>query len=126
VIDHLSVGVPNIESAANFYDTVLGSLGYKQLFRNEGLLAYGNQRIEFLVMLPADSNTATAGNGVHIALTASAPGTVQAFHRIAVDNGATCAGEPGPRPVYGEGAYADYVRDPFGNKLEVVSGGFAG
>ena len=39
---------------------------------------------------------------------------VQRLYDIALSNGGTCEGPPGPR---GEGFYAAYFRDPDGNKL---------
>jgi predicted lactoylglutathione lyase len=41
---------------------------------------------------------------------------VDRLHAIALANGGTCEGPPGPR---GDTFYAGYFRDPDGNKLNV-------
>ena len=63
---------------------------------------------------PFDGNAASVGNGVMVALEAKDEAQVQRLYDIALANGGTCEGPPGPR---GEGFYAGYFRDPDGNKL---------
>src|SRR3546814_14797851 len=63
---------------------------------------------------PFDGNAASVGNGVMVALQAKDEEQVQRLYDIALANGGTCEGPPGPR---GEGFYAGYFRDPDGNKL---------
>ena len=57
---------------------------------------------------------ATVGNGVMVALEAKSKEQVHKLHEIALANGGTCEGPPGPR---GDTFYAAYFRDPDGNKL---------
>ena len=47
IIDHLSVGVSNIETAKKFYDPVLGALGINCMVANESFAAYGDQSVQF-------------------------------------------------------------------------------
>ena len=54
------------------------------------------------------------GNGVMVALEAKDEAQVQRLHAIALANGGSDEGAPGPR---GDGFYAGYFRDPDGNKL---------
>jgi predicted lactoylglutathione lyase len=70
-----------------------------------------------MVTLPYDDNTATAGNGVMMALAAKNREAVGAVYRKAVELGATDEGAPGPRGT--SGFYAGYFRDLDGNKLNV-------
>ena len=127
ILDHLSVGVSDIESAKAFYNPVMTSVGASLLAETDGFLAYGKTAPQFLAMLPYDKNPATGGNGVHICFSAGSREEVRAFHKAGLDAGGTCEGAPGPRPAYPtDDAYAAYIRDPFGNKLEVIHGGFAG
>ncbi|UTW55357.1 VOC family protein [Kordiimonas sp. SCSIO 12610] len=126
MIDHLSVGVSDIDQATAFYDAVLGALGCERMAKMDGLVAYGRDRIEFLAMLPFDGNASTSGNGVHIAFAASTNEQVDAFHAATLANGGVCDGAPGTRPYPHAEVYAAYVRDPFGNKLEALAGGFMG
>ncbi|SDE41882.1 VOC family protein [Kordiimonas lacus] len=126
MIDHLSVGVSDIDLARKFYDTLLESLGITLLAATDQLLAYGSGAIEFIAMLPYDGASPTGGNGTHIAFRATSPEAVDAFHQVALATGGICEGAPGPRAYPHAEVYAAYVRDPFGNKLEALSGGFAG
>ncbi|WP_428410045.1 VOC family protein [Hyphococcus sp.] len=126
LIDHLSIGVPSVADAAEFYDGLLALLGARNLVQNDALAAYGVDAPVFLIMRPYDGNAPTAGNGVHISFRANSRGTVDAFHAYAIGKGGACAGEPGPRPGYPDpDVYTAYVRDPYGNKLEIIFNGFA-
>lgn len=126
MIDHLSVGVPDIAAACTFYDSLLSTLGAKRLATMDQLAAYGTDAVQFIAILPHDGATPTGGNGTHIAFKAADAAAVDAFHEAALAMGGTCEGAPGPRAYPHAEVYAAYVRDPFGNKLEALSGGFAG
>ncbi len=104
----------------------MGILGCKALAKTAGFIAYGAKSVGFLVMLPNDSQSNSAGNGTHIAFVAANAQVVDKFHAYAIANGGSCEGEPGPRPAYPlENVYTAFVRDPFGNKLEIIHNGFA-
>ncbi len=126
MIDHLSVGVDDIKSAKKFYDSIFKTIGISRLAEMDGLLAYGIEAIQFLAMYPHDGNGSSAGNGTHIAFSAKTPDEVDRFHASALSIGGTCEGAPGPRVYPHAEVYAAYVRDPFGNKLEVLTNGFTG
>ena len=127
IIDHLSVGVKDIAAGRAFYDKTLEALGLSCLAATDGFAAYGKDAPQFLIMLPNDGAAATAGNGVHICFVAPSREAVDAFHKAGLAHGGTCEGDPGPRPAYPlPNVYTTFVRDPFGNKLEAIHGGFAG
>ena len=125
MIDHMSVGVDDVDSAKDFYTKTLGELGFGLLAEMPGLLAYGENSIQFLAMRPFDGETAGAGNGMHVAFKATTQEQVDAFHSTAMANRATCEGAPGTRAYPHAEVYAAYIRDPFGHKLEVLTNGFA-
>ena len=126
IIDHLSLGVPDIDEASDFYDGLMEVLGYPCLAKADGFVAYGAESVQFLIMKPADGEGCSAGNGTHICFVASERNRVDAFHRFAIESGGTCEGEPGPRPGYPKAdVYTAFVRDPVGNKLEAIHNGFA-
>ena len=56
-----------------------------------------------------------------MALRASGKAAVDAAHAAGLANGGTDDGAPGPRPQYGRGCYAAYLRDPDGLRVEFVS-----
>lgn len=126
VIDHLSVGVSSVSDGSAFYDGLLATLGCSRLATTESFAAYGRQTVDFLIMLPFDEQPYSAGNGTHICFKATSREQVDTFHAFAVANGGACEGAPGPREGYpNPDVHTAYVRDPFGNKLEVIFGGFA-
>jgi len=59
----------------------------------------------------------------HLAFTAASRAVVDAFHRAALDAGATDNGAPGPRPQYHAGYYAAFILDPDGYNIEAVCHG---
>ena len=64
---------------------------------------------------PFDGKAATVGNGTMVALQVERPEQVKELYDIALANGGSDEGEPGPRGD--DGFYAAYFRDPDGNKL---------
>ena len=121
MLHHVSVGVRDVEHAAEFYDAVLGALGYKRVVEFlPYAVAYGDTAPEFWVQLPHNQQVATAGNGVHISFIARSKEAVNAFHAKAVELGGQDAGTPGPRPDYSPDYYGAFVFDSDGNKLEAT------
>lgn len=126
ILDHISLGVSTIEEARRFYDPAMETLGLSCLAANEAFAAYGKDSVQFLVMVPADGEPFTRGNGTHIAFRADSSDHVDAFYAQALVQGGECSGKPGPRPEYpASDVYAAFVIDPFGHKLEAIHNGFA-
>lgn len=121
MLHHVSVGVSDVARAADFYDAVLGALGYKRTAQYlPYAIGYGEGISEFWIQLPHDQEAPTPGNGAHIGFTARSQDAVHRFHQAALANGGSDEGEPGPRPDYGPEYYGAFVRDPFGNKVEAT------
>lgn len=120
IISHISIGTNNFEDAVAFYDEVLSTLGYEQMMKHPGAVAYGKKFPEFWVQTPIDGNPATVGNGSHIGFIANSKKEVHAFHETALDCGGTDDGAPGPRPDYGDAYYGCFIRDLDGNKVEAT------
>lgn len=122
IISHITLGTNDTERAARFYDEVLGVLGFERLPKPPGRPpAYERGGMPTIYPYPpVDGRPATWGNGTHIAFVAETKDAEHSFHEAALRQGGSCAGKPGPRPHYGENYYAAYVRDPDGNKLQVV------
>jgi catechol 2,3-dioxygenase-like lactoylglutathione lyase family enzyme len=121
MIDHLSLGVSDLTRSGIFY-AVLASLGYVRVLTHERALGYGapGARDEVFAILAVSEQAKLPGHGSHVAFSAANREAVDAFHAIALENGAIDEGAPGPRPKYGPGYYAAFVRDPDGHRLEAV------
>ncbi|HEU5480364.1 MAG TPA: VOC family protein [Candidatus Tumulicola sp.] len=120
MLDHLSLGVTDLQRAIRFYDAALAPLGYVRVWTDDAAAGYGGPGGEDRLSIQARADAAPAGPGAHVALTAPSATSVDAFHAAAVCNGGLDDGAPGPRPRYGLGYYAAFVRDPDGNKVEAV------
>ena len=121
MLHHVSIGVVDVERAAQFYDAVLKKLGFKRVMEVMPYgIAYGLKMPQFWVQLPHDQSTPTSGNGTHIAFNANSKAAVNAFHAAAVSAGGKDEGAPGPRPEYTPEYYGAFVRDLDGNKIAAV------
>lgn len=119
MLNHVSVGVTDLDRAIEFYDAAMGTLGYGRVFTADFGAAWGTDYPYFWATLPENGAPATTGNGVHVAITSPDQATVDRFHVAALAAGGTCDGKPGLRP-YAETYYAAFIRDPDGNKIEAV------
>ena len=121
MLHHVSVGARDVPRAVAFYDKVLKALGFRRVMEFLPVaVGYGDKHPEFWVQVPADGNTASVGNGVHISFAAPSKGAVNAFHAAAMKAGGRDEGAPGPRPDYGPDYYGAFCRDLDGNKIEAV------
>jgi catechol 2,3-dioxygenase-like lactoylglutathione lyase family enzyme len=123
MIHHVSLGTNDAARARTFYDPIMDLLGLKllRMDMNPDALHYGSGETQFSIMRPADGQSTSPGNGVHIAFQAQNRDTVRRFHELALANGGSCDGAPGLRPEYNAHYYAAFVRDPDGNKIEAVT-----
>ena len=120
---HVSLGSNDLERSAAFYDPVMAALGYRRIRKSERIVAYGVNEVTFSLERPLDGAPASVGNGSRVAFLAGDRAMVGDFHRIALEHGGQDEGAPGLRD-YDPHYYAAFVRDPDGNKIEVVT--FAG
>ncbi len=116
MIGYVTLGTNDLARAAKFYDAIAAEMGTGRMMDFETFIAWGTPGGGAGIGLtkPADGNAATVGNGVMVALEAKDKAQVHKLHEIALANGGSCEGPPGPR---GDAFYAGYFRDPDGNKL---------
>ena len=116
MIGYVTLGTNHRDRSAKFYDALCGELGVGRMMENDQFIAWGKPGGGAGIGLtkPFDGNAATVGNGVMVALEARDEAQVQRLYDLALANGGSDEGAPGPR---GEGFYAGYFRDPDGNKL---------
>ena len=117
MIGYVTLGTNDLARAAKFYDAITAELDTPRMMEFDGFIAWGKPGGAAGIGLtkPFDGNAATVGNGVMVALEAKDKEQVHRLYDIALANGGTCEGPPGPRGD--EGFYAGYFRDPDGNKL---------
>ena len=121
MIDHVSVGVRDLDRAARFYKAVLGSIGYQQLATRAHTVGFGKRYPEFWINHRAVMASVDTQSGAHVGLRVRTSALVDAFHAAALAAGAASDGAPGLRPQHGEGYYAAFVLDPDGNRIEAVT-----
>ena len=98
IFTHVTVGTNDLPRARNFYDKVLGALGYKRLTDlGENGSIWGESAPEFFVLKPANGLPANWGNGVTVSFVAPSRAAVAKFHKEALALGAKDEGAVGPR-----------------------------
>lgn len=116
MIGYVTLGTNDLSRAAKFYDAIAAEMGIGRMMDFDTFIAWGKEGGGAGIGLtkPFDGNTATVGNGVMVALEADSREQVDRLYTIALENGGTDEGAPGPR---GDTFYAAYFRDPDGHKL---------
>jgi catechol 2,3-dioxygenase-like lactoylglutathione lyase family enzyme len=121
MIDHVSVGVADLDRAARFYEAALATLGFSRLVRRPATIGFGKTYPEFWVNLRADMARVPHDGGTHICMRARTTAEVDAFHAAALTAGGASDGAPGLRPHDRVKYYAAFVIDPDGNRIEAVT-----
>ena len=115
-VAHVAVNVAEWEAAKRFYEAVLGPLGYRVVYEEEGALAYyaDARGLDFGI------GRRNPVGGAHVAFDCPDRETVDRFHANGLAAGGRDNGAPGIRAHYDEHYYAAYVLDPDGNNIEAV------
>ena len=121
MLDHISIGVRNLERSARFYEATLAPLGLSRLVTRLATIGFGKNYPEFWINLRAGMAPVAPESGGHICLRASTTAEVDAFHAAALDAGGRSDGAPGLRPHDRVRYYAAFVIDPDGNRIEAVT-----
>jgi catechol 2,3-dioxygenase-like lactoylglutathione lyase family enzyme len=112
-IDHLRIGVEDLEAAAAFYATIARHTGLRSgRVWDEGV-QFGGAWATFSLVHDGRDRT----EGLHMAFPAPDRQTVREFHQAAIAAGYRDNGGPGERP-YGPGYYGAFVLDPDGTNVE--------
>ena len=116
MIGYVTVGTNDLPRAAKFYDAIAAEMGTGRMMDFETFIAWGTPGggAGVAATKPFDGGVASVGNGTMVAFEAKDQDQVKRIYDIALANGGSDEGPPGPR---GEGFYAAYFRDPDGNKL---------
>jgi catechol 2,3-dioxygenase-like lactoylglutathione lyase family enzyme len=116
MIGYVTLGTNDLPRAAKFYDAIAAEMGTARMMEFDTFIAWGTPGgpAGVAATKPYDGNAASVGNGAMVALEAKDNAQVDRLYAIALANGGSDEGPPGPR---GDGFYACYFRDPDGNKL---------
>ena len=123
MLDHVSLGVCELERSRRFYDAVLRPLGlvrtldFERRGSDYGAMA-GQFGVEFTIT--AEAGGVTPARGMHLCFRARDREAVRAFYAAALTTGGRDDGEPGLRPRYHRDYYAAFVLDPDGNRIEAA------
>lgn len=116
-IDHLWIGVADLDASIRFWESVVPVLGLGTGTRERLFIVGGNNRRHFALV--ADGRPPT--EHVHLAFPAPDDETVAEFHRVATAARYRDNGGPGERPIYHAGYVGAFVLDPDGNNVEAVN-----
>jgi catechol 2,3-dioxygenase-like lactoylglutathione lyase family enzyme len=120
MIDHLTIGVSDLERSRAFYEAILAPLGLTDIQTSEVL----PEEVEFGTESEhpfAISTAYPADAPVHVAFGADSVEHVKAFYEAALAAGGTDNGAPGRRPEYSPVYYGAFVLDPDGHNIEAVT-----
>jgi catechol 2,3-dioxygenase-like lactoylglutathione lyase family enzyme len=120
MFDHIYIKVEDYPSSREFYEKVLGALGYPKVFEIENVATGFGISPHHMFEVGAEDDDAPVSKSTHIAFVAKSEDAVRAFYEAALAAGAEDNGAPGLRPEYEEGYFAAFVIDPNGHNLEAV------
>jgi catechol 2,3-dioxygenase-like lactoylglutathione lyase family enzyme len=122
MLDHVSIGVRDIDATRRFYDAVLAPLRYTCLSDGADSLGYGREGVGFWISRSTRPVPADDHSGLHFCFRADSRAAVDAFHAAALLAGGRDNGAPGLRPDYGADYYAAFAVDPDGYRVEAYCG----
>ena len=86
MIDHISVGVSDLERSSRFYEATLAPLGLSRLVTRSATIGFGKTYPEFWINLRPGMTKVAPESGNHICLRAKATGDAQA-QRLSTESG---------------------------------------
>jgi catechol 2,3-dioxygenase-like lactoylglutathione lyase family enzyme len=123
MLDHVSIGVADLQLSRAFYDATLGALGLKLLYADDGSLGYGAEAPRWWLLASKAPVPADKESGLHFCFTAPTRASVDKFHAAALAHNGRDNGAPGLRESYSPTYYAAFVVDPDGYRLEAYCSG---
>lgn len=119
VLDHISLGVRDLQRSAAFYDAVLATLGITKATSTVDFIGYERGGMDDFY-IHHDDGAFRPSFKAHLAFLAPDRPSVDRFHAVAIEVGGVDDGAPGLRPRYHANYYAAFVVDPDGYRIEAV------
>jgi catechol 2,3-dioxygenase-like lactoylglutathione lyase family enzyme len=117
MLDHVTIGVSDLERGKAFYDKALAVIGISRLYaEGAGFAGYGAGKKAFFWIGQREGQQ----TGVHVAFACPTRADVNRFHEAALSAGGVDNGAPGLRPHYNQHYYGAFVLDPDGHNIEAV------
>jgi catechol 2,3-dioxygenase-like lactoylglutathione lyase family enzyme len=124
LLDHVSIGVPDMNAARRFYDAIMNALGAAKVYDLPHALGYGErctpQDLSSTYLAVYLDQGEISGSKRHWCFKAGSREQVDAFHAAGLAAGGQSDGAPGLRTDYHAGYYAAFLYDPAGNRVEAV------
>ena len=117
MIHHMCVGVKDYEKSRDFYQQVLGDLGYQLLQEFKGYAGFGTPGYKPGFWITTNQEPSPQ---VHICFEANTREDVNTFYSTAMGKGAKEDTPPGLCEEYHPSYYAAFVYDLDGYKIEAV------
>jgi catechol 2,3-dioxygenase-like lactoylglutathione lyase family enzyme len=123
MLDHVSLGVHDLDRSTAFYERIFATIGYRLQRREAAEVAFGPGEQWTFFLYPIDPGEPIAGKGAHIAFRAGDRGSVRRFHATALEAGATAVPDrdPAERPQFGADYFGAVLKDPDGHAIEVLT-----
>jgi catechol 2,3-dioxygenase-like lactoylglutathione lyase family enzyme len=102
MIDHISIGVRDLERSARFYEATLAPLGLERVVTRPATIGFGKAYPEFWINWRPRMAPVAPDGGSHICLRSK-------------------SAAEGLRPHDRVRYYAAFIRDPDGNRIEAVT-----
>jgi catechol 2,3-dioxygenase-like lactoylglutathione lyase family enzyme len=122
MLDHVSIGVRDLDRTKRFYDAALKPLGFRRLSDGDGSVGYGRDAVAFWISAVKRPVAPDTGSGLHFCFRAPTRKSVDAFHAAALGAGGRDNGKPGLRAEYSGDYYAAFAIDPDGYRIEAYCG----
>jgi catechol 2,3-dioxygenase-like lactoylglutathione lyase family enzyme len=121
-IEHIGLGVPDVDSAKEYYDELMPMVGFQPCFGNGYCPEdfQGAQLFLYEAREPRDHSRHEVGLQ-HLAFLVPKRADVHHIHEWAEGRGDEIVRAPKASPQYGPHYYATYFLDPHGFMIEIVT-----
>lgn len=112
-MSYFVVGTNDMKASTTFYDALFAQADVAPGLPQGRMTYWLGENFAFAVAQPFNQEPATHGNGTMLGLDVGSTDEVRRLHKLAIELGGSCEGEPNQRGPY----FSAYVRDLDRNKL---------